>query len=355
MKPNHKPIILWSMGTAYDLYASLHVLHHPDRFGLRASWAAGVRSRLSPAQRNTLEISQKLFFNSPVGWVSGLAEPRDAASVLGALVQIEPINRLSVIAFHADLPAQVWDLLNNVSLRGNWSTSDLEHMDTYFRLKQEPPTHEELVSVLNHWSNPGEFGEGYLAALQAYVEVFFDEEEKRIGPFLQPAMDRAQELAARLDFQSLMVELSQGVKIAAFEEADEVTFIPSYWITPLVMFDTRQPGHWSVLFGARPPEVGLVPGELVPDAMLRAMKALSDPTRLLILRYLRDKPQTPTQLARQLRLRAPTVIHHLNALRLAGLVYISMGMDEEKRYTVRPAALSETFASLSRFIADQEK
>ena len=84
------------------------------------------------------------------------------------------------------------------------------------------------------------------------------------------------------------------------------------------------PKHWVVLFGARPAEVALVPGEVVPDAMLRALKALSDPTRLLILRYLSDQPQTPSQLARRLRLRPPTVIHHLSALRLAGLVYISL-------------------------------
>jgi hypothetical protein len=34
-----------------------------------------------------------------------------------------------------------------------------------------------------------------------------------------------------------------------------------------------------LLFGGRPAETGLVPGELVPDAMLRALKALADPTR----------------------------------------------------------------------------
>ena len=64
MTSNPKPIIHWDWGTAYDLFASLHVLHHPEKFGLRGSWAAGVRSRLTVPQRTILEDSQKLFFSS---------------------------------------------------------------------------------------------------------------------------------------------------------------------------------------------------------------------------------------------------------------------------------------------------
>jgi DNA-binding transcriptional ArsR family regulator len=212
-----------------------------------------------------------------------------------------------------------------------------------------------MSTILNWWSHAQEFGERYLAALQAYVAVFFAEEERRISPYLQQALSRGQELSTRLDFPQLMVELSQGVKIAAFEEADEVMFVPSYWTTPLVMYDSIRSQHWVVLFGARPAEVALVPGEVVPDAMLRALKALSDPTRLLILRYLRDQPQAPSQLARKLRLRAPTVIHHLSALRLAGLVYISLEEQEEKHYTVRESAVADTFEALRKFLAVRGK
>ena len=87
-------------------------------------------------------------------------------------------------------------------------------------------------------------------------------------------------------------------------------------------------GRGILLFGARPTGASLVPGELVPDALLRSLKALSDPTRLRILHYLTLEPRTPAQLARQLRLRAPTVIHHLKALRLAGLVQLRVGEDK---------------------------
>ena len=37
--------LLWDIGTAYEFFISLYVLHEPEKFGVRASWAAGIRSR----------------------------------------------------------------------------------------------------------------------------------------------------------------------------------------------------------------------------------------------------------------------------------------------------------------------
>lgn len=353
MEKKHTPHILWDWGTAYDLFASLHVLHHPVDFGLRGSWAAGVRSRLTVSERSILEESQRLFFTCPMAWVSGLHEPKDANSALWSLGQIPPAERLPTLAYHAGESPEVLHLLQGVLERRSWDSTDLEQLKYSSHLKERRPDHQELVNTLNWWAHPEEFGESYLSALQAYVAVFFSEEEQRITPFLQQARLHAQEMAARLGFTQLFVELSQGVKIDALEEADEVTFVPSYWTTPLVMYDCAVEKHWVVLFGARPAEISLVPGEMVPDALLHALKALSDPTRLLILRYLSDKPQTPSQLAKKLRLRPPTVIHHLNALRLAGLVYVTLVEKEERRYASRASAVADNFAVLNKFLSVQ--
>lgn len=350
MKTGAGPRIDWDYGTAYDLFASLHVLHHPDKFGLRGSWAAGVRSRLTASERAVLEQAQLLFFSSPLAWVSALTGSKDSAAVLQALAQIPPAERLPTLAFHLDEPQPVLQVLKQVSDRHAWSEADLERLRQAEHPGKEALHPRELITSLEAWAHPDEFGESYLAALQAYVTVFFAEEEQRIGPYLQQALTRGQEMAELMDFPLLMVELSQGVTMAAFEQAEEIRFAPSYWTTPLVMFDSFKPGHWLVLFGARPSDVALVPGDVVPDAMLRALKALSDPTRLLILRYLSGHPLTPTQLARKLRLRPPTVLHHLSALRLAGLVYVSYDAAEEKRYTVRATAATETFETLARFL-----
>jgi DNA-binding transcriptional ArsR family regulator len=247
------------------------------------------------------------------------------------------------------------ETLIGVFTRRAWNEADLEKLRLYSQQKGWASRPKSLVNTLEWWSRPDEFGERYLAALQAYFAVFFAEEERRIYPVLQQALARAQEMATQLNFPSLVVELSQGVMIAALAEAAEVVLVPSYWTTPLVMYEHVTAGRMLLLFGGRPAEVALVPGEMVPDAMLRALNALSDSTRLRILRYLTDQPLTPSQLSRRLRLRAPTVIHHLSALRLAGLVYVSLDVEGEKRYTIRETAVGDTFESLRKFLAVRDE
>jgi DNA-binding transcriptional ArsR family regulator len=347
----HRPYVLWDWGTAYDLFASLYVLHNPDKFDLRGAWAAGVRSRLTADQRTIIEDAQDLFFNTPFGWLSHLPEPKDSATALWKLGQIPPPNRLPTLAFHANEPPEIFEILTGVAARGSWTERDFENLGVLYQQRSGLALSQASITTLNWWAHPDEFGERYLAALQAYVSVFFAEEERRIKPYLQQALSDAKELADKLEFPELMLELSQGEKITTFEEAEEITFVPSYWTTPLIMADCIVTGHWVVLFGARPAEAALIPGEVVPDAMLRALKALSDPTRLHILRYLRGKPQTPSQLAKKLRLRPPTVIHHLNTLRLAGLVYVTLEDEQEKRYTVRESAMEHMFTTLENFLS----
>jgi DNA-binding transcriptional ArsR family regulator len=350
------PRISWDWGTAYDLFASLHVLHHPDRFGLRGAWAAGVRSRLPAAQRSVLESAQDLF-GMPLCWIYNLPAPKDAATAIYILSQIPSAERLPALALNPDMPADTKDLLQEVAARRTWNDADLENLRIAYQQKAYPVSPKALVNVLEGWSRPDDFGECYLEALQAYQAVFFAEEERRIRPVLQHSLVQSQAHqppTSEADFISLVDELSQGVNIAALADAADVVLAPSYWTTPLVAYARLGPERMLLLFGGRPAELALAPGELIPDAMLRTLKALADPTRLRILRYLSGEPLSPSQLSRRLRLRAPTMIHHLNMLRLAGVVHLSLDAQGEKRYTIRPQAVEDTFALLQKFLAAEE-
>jgi DNA-binding transcriptional ArsR family regulator len=80
------------------------------------------------------------------------------------------------------------------------------------------------------------------------------------------------------------------------------------------------------------------------------LKALADPTRLKILRYLSEEPLAPAELARRLRLRPPTVIHHLEALRLAGLVRLNLEIPGERKYAARIEALDDACINIKDFL-----
>jgi DNA-binding HxlR family transcriptional regulator len=347
------PRLLWDWGTAYDLFVSLEVLHRPAEFGVRGAWAAGVRARLPATEREILEQSQLLFLG-PLHWIYALPDPKDAAAVLWTLRQIPPAERLPDLALAPDKASvEVVETLRRVAARGAWDERDQEILKAMPVCHEEKSSHspEELVQILDWWSRPEEFGERYLAALYAYQEAFFAEEESRIRPALQEALSRAQELAGRLALSDLLEELSQGLRFGELTGVAELVLAPSFWCTPLVYWGKVGVGRTAWLFGARPPDSSLVPGEVVPDAILRALKALSDPTRLRILHYLTQAPLTPAQLARRLRLRAPTVTHHLNTLRLAGLVQLTLGEGHEvKEYAARSGAIAAAFSSLQDFV-----
>jgi DNA-binding transcriptional ArsR family regulator len=351
------PRLTWDVGTAYDLFISLDVLHRPAEFGVRGAWAAGVRARIPAAERRTLEQSRSLGL-MPLSWVYTLAEPKDGTAVLRALGQIPAAERLPTLALTPEWPpADMTALLREVAGRGRWDERDRQALDAC--CESEHPRKrgnksgctEESAGVLDAWAHAAEFGERYLAALRAYQEVFYAEEEQRIRPALQAALSRAQALAERLSLPDLLEELSQGLRLEEPSKSGELVLVPSYWCTPLIYFGDLSAECRILLFGARSADASLIPGETVPDALLRSLEALSDPTRLRILHYLTPEALTPAQLARRLRLRVPTVMHHLQTLRLAGLVRVIVGDGKEaKQYAARPEALRASFDSLKGFL-----
>jgi DNA-binding transcriptional ArsR family regulator len=353
------PRLLWDLGTAYDLFISLDVLHQPAEFGIRASWAAGMRARIPAAERDILDHFQ-LLGHAQFSWIYTLPEPKDGATALWSLRQIPPVERLPLLALAFDHPpARVAETLKDVAARGAWDARDRETVQAYYQSSsyqafKPAPSPQELTTILDWWCHPVEFGERLLQALQTYYEVFFAEEEKRILPALQAALARAQQLAEQLPLPDLLEQLSRGVRFDEPLDVNAVVLTPSYWCTPLIYYEKVSPDRQMFLFGARPPDASLVPGELVPDALLHALKALSDPTRLRILHYLSGEPLTPAELARRLRLRAPTVTHHLKALRLAGLVQLSVGSLEDKGrdcYATRPEAVAAACTALQDYLA----
>jgi DNA-binding transcriptional ArsR family regulator len=343
-----RPRLAWELGTAYDLMMSLEVIHNPENFGLRPSWAAGVRSRIPADERGILEDSLKLIY-VPISWIHTLPEPKDSATVLWSLRQVPESERLPALAMFGEEPSEYEQTLLRVYDRRGWDENDLEQLRKVMKAKKGHGQ-KDLKSVLDWWARPEEFGEKYLKALQSYYQEFFAEEERRIMPALQSSIEQAQELAERTTLPELIESLSQGVQLAIDPEVTELIFVPSYWITPLILYNSVDSQRMIFLYGARPADASLVPGETVPDALLRALKALAEPTRLKILRYLSEEPLAPAQLSRRLRLRPPTVVHHLEVLRLAGLVRLNLEVRGERKYAARIEGLEDTFANIKEFL-----
>ncbi len=348
------PKLFWDWGTAYDFFVSLSVLHDPSAFGLRPAWAAGMRSRLPGEERESLEQFQSNpFARRPLSWIYTLPDPKDGAAVLTSLEKLPVEDRLKTLARWPKTSDEVVDTLSSVCETGRWGEAEVGILRDCLREKGEKDLAkpEVIETTLNWFSDPGGSGERLLQALRTYYEVFFAEEESRIRPALRDGLEEAKALATRLPVPDLVEKLSQGVRLEEGFEAPELVLAPSFWGSPLLIFGMVSEQREIMLFGARPKDASLVPGEIVPDAQLKALKALSDPTRLRILRYLAEEALTPTQLSRRLRLRPSTVVHHLDILRLATLVQLSVGTKgKEKRYAARTETVGEIFSGLEQFL-----
>lgn len=352
-----EPQLVWETATAYDMFISLEVLYDPGRYGLRAAWAAGVRSRLPEKARETLRTATSAFL--PFAWVHELAAPKDGAAVLTALTQLAPAERVRALA-GIDSPsfsAQLRPVFERVTGAGRWSDEDLKELQRVNRATHGKRAKKEMARLLAIWSEAPSFAVHYLSALEAYYAAFFAEEETRIRPYLEAAVERGRRIAAdpSLTLPDLLEVLSHGLQFTALPPLDVVALAPSFWSTPLIVDHRLDDDRLLFIFGARPEGVSLVPGETVPEDLQRALKALADPTRLRILRYLAHASLTPTQLAERLRLRPPTVVHHLHVLRMARLVQLVLGEAGGRRYALRPGAIEATTGALRDFVTDGEQ
>ncbi|MCB9133943.1 MAG: winged helix-turn-helix transcriptional regulator [Anaerolineales bacterium] len=350
--PSPSPTLHWEWGTGYDFFASLHVLHNPDRFGLRGAWAKGVRTRLPAGPREFLEgAAEEMLGAFP--WVHSLPSPRDGETILDAYRELPAKGRLPALTNISEIPVPISNILLEVADRGQWLPQDREGILAQWQQSGYTKQADNLNKILDMWADSESFGEQSLDAFKTYYTVFFAEEEARIAPALQDTIAQAQALAEKLPLPELLAELSEGVRFDQMPHTPNLVLVPSFWLTPLITFFRLTPETSLFVFGGRPADYALVPGEAVPDALYNALKALADPTRLRILHYLEEKPLTPTELSAILRLRAPTVIHHLNQLRLAGLVYFSYGKGD-KRYAARTSRISEMYLQLRRYLGVSE-
>lgn len=123
-----------------------------------------------------------------------------------------------------------------------------------------------------------------------------------------------------------------------------------FWTEPFGFFDYLgiSPGVIAVSYGTPSTSVAEMfraEAELVAE---RA-KAISDPTRLMILRIIRNFGMDNTQMADYLGVARPTVSIHAKILREAGLIETRQ-VGRASMHTLNPAAIRRLFADLEQFL-----
>ncbi|MBV9135236.1 MAG: winged helix-turn-helix transcriptional regulator [Chloroflexi bacterium] len=181
--------------------------------------------------------------------------------------------------------------------------------------------------------------------LHVWDDTYFSTVDPAI---LKGLAENAVELRQRLDAspQALIEEMTNGILVEAGEAPLNVTLIPQYHERP---YNTDVPEQGGVII-LYPADICLPTDDQPPSRLLRLTHALSDESRLRILRFVADGPRTLTEVARFIGLSQPTVHHHLVQLRAAGLVRVHFVANAPSRYSLRPHALDQLSDQLGRYL-----
>lgn len=207
----------------------------------------------------------------------------------------------------------------------------------------------ELLSPQSVGSLPSDLGEDTersVSYLIAWNEHYFRS--------VDPAWDEA----ARADLAMRLAE-SEGDPIVRLEQAtggvvlepngrlQEMVLVPALHFRPLNMYAIyRTLG--IILYPVDPPADPDDP----PTTLLRAMRALSDESRLRILRFLAPETRSFTEVVAYTGLSKGTVHHHMMALRAAGLIRTHLMGDygSQERFSIRLDGVDESNEALRQYM-----
>ena len=158
-------------------------------------------------------------------------------------------------------------------------------------------------------------------------------------------------LLATLPPRDLVEEATRGVYLEPTPALDSVLLIPQYHYCPWTIY--HRLGRLKIyLYPADTSRVA--PGALSPDLM-RTTRALSDESRMHILRFLATGAHSFTDVVRQTGLAKSTVHQHLGVLRAAGLVRVHDGGMQSGTYSLRPYVIERLRDQLDAFLHPERK
>ena len=176
----------------------------------------------------------------------------------------------------------------------------------------------------------------------------YREHEARFRTIIERDVALRADDRATLGQRELVERTTNGIRWLSEPGVRRLVLAPSYLVRPYNFTFTG--GDWRIFVypvadAALEPHDPLAP----PQGVLRLHRALGDPSRLRILRLLRDRDWYLTEIAERLELSKPTIKHHLAQLRAAGLVTLT----EEgglSYYSLRRERLDDASSELKRYL-----
>ena len=359
--------VSFDSSTAYDFILGLSELMRAEPHASSVHERQRAAAQMGPAFVSELQalfgrnFEDSPFIQSPyldqmphldigglLGVIHQIPSPRTVPDFLEFLSALPAARLLGLLASNIDgsAPTTYWPrLIERVASGEQLVRRDKQLFAEY--LGELPASYQEYIHTA--LANPTRMQERLLSLFGSYYEQFFAAEAERIGPRLRRTVRIHQALLGTLPTSELIVQITNGVRVPPETNVPRIILAPSYLIAPYVYLLTLQDAL-IIIYSALPEQEERRDDLALEEATLQRLKALTDETRLKILRLLTREPQRTQDLAKRLDLTPPTISHHLTQLRIAGLVQIRMTEDVRQVYAVRSDVVNELFTALRAYL-----
>jgi DNA-binding transcriptional ArsR family regulator len=290
------------------------------------------RIRASLSVELTTEIAELRATDDGKGFLilsllaAELPDPGGVQELLDTLREDPAISWRVLVAYLSD------KLDPGPELAGRLLDGDEAALQRLRELVDEAGGEPELTALLD--SDPDEHGKRLASIVERFEEeVWRGVEDEAMGPIRRDVDHRNERLATGADPTAVVVEATNGYEPPDDAGPRRIVLLPSYWMRPWLVL-----GHHGtdieVISTVVADQFLVLPSEAPPPALVKLAKALSDESRLRLLRRMASGPVSLTEATEALDVTKATAHHHLSILRQAGLVSMR-GTGRSTRYALR--------------------
>jgi DNA-binding transcriptional ArsR family regulator len=333
------PVVELDPRTGYDFLTSactdcgeLDDLLDEDR-----RWLVESREALKVEVGDDVGVSACAGFVSEIGrMLVGRAEIRSARDVVAA---VDALTDRELVAI------MVGELLEDVTL-GELTRLALDGDEMAFaELKARLETTKGHVGLVSPLAD--------LASASRRIIHFWLPRYEPIEPRIARMLER--DVAGRRnddmvgDPMGFIERTTNGVRVVPEQRVRRVVMAPSYFGRPYNSL-TKVGDVQLICYPIADGSLGSADRLTPPNSTVRLYRALGDASRLRILKLLAERDRYLTEIANELDLSKPTILHHLAALRSAGLVTI-IDQGNMTYYTLRHDRAEEAGVELRAYLA----
>lgn len=186
----------------------------------------------------------------------------------------------------------------------------------------------------------------YVPLLRKWNDLYFIDVAPQYTALLEEDAAEKSTLLHKMDPEALVEYASGGIVLEAGLPSEQVVLVPSIHFRPINTYCFYN----GALLIQYPIDIPELDEDEPPTCLLRLTRALANPERLRLLRYVANEPKSLQEMVSNLHESEDKLMHHLMRLRVAGLLRVHLVDVDTEKFSIRPDGAAELQMFLESYI-----